>query len=149
MSSSEPVMTPPAEQPDLLPMTALGAAADAPRRWSPIEARVAALAVTVAIYVVAFGMVAGTVLHFGRSQWIGRLVPSRPLLILGTGLLLAQCSLIAIWWARSNWLSHAKTLLAISGWFITWALLIALFPMTDAKSAASGGWAICLATQTT
>jgi hypothetical protein len=119
------------------------------RRWSPIEAHVAAVAVTAAIYVIIFGLAAGMAVHFGGSHWIGSLIPNRPLLIVGSALLLAQCSLIAIWWTRSNWPSHAKTLLAALGWFWAWAMLIALLPATVAQSAAGGGWAICLAIQTT
>jgi len=121
--------------------------ADPPRRWSPIEARVAALAVTVGLYIVAIA--AAAALSAVRNSWraITTVVPEKPLLLVGVSLLMSQCSMISIWWGSSRWPSLVKSLLAVPAWVVTWALLIALLPHTEVRSAAAAGWAACFAIQ--
>lgn len=63
------------------------------------------------------------------------------------GLLQAWCSLAAIWWVRSRWTSHVKTLHAVLGCLAIWGLLLLNGERTDFSTVKGAGWLASLATQ--
>jgi hypothetical protein len=75
--------------------------------------------------------------------------PMQPLLVLAVALLMAHCSLGAIWWARSNWSPHAKTIVATVSCGGLWLVLITLLETTRHSGVAAAAWAACVATQVT
>jgi hypothetical protein len=78
------------------------------------------------------------------SQYVP--VSDHPLLILSVAMLMAQCSLGAIWWALARWPSHVKTLVAVAFCGITWALLVGLLE-TAPFEIESAAWACSLGIQ--
>jgi hypothetical protein len=74
-------------------------------------------------------------------------LPRQPLLVLTVALVMAHCSLGALWWARSAWSPHFKTIVAVLCCGGMWLLLIALLETTRRSGVAAAAWAACLATQ--
>ena len=70
-----------------------------------------------------------------------------PLVVVSVALLMAHCSLGAIWWTTSPWPSHIKTLVAIAACALTWALTIVMLSGTEFRSIESAGWAISMLVQ--
>jgi len=75
------------------------------------------------------------------------ILPSEPLLYLIVALLMAHCSLVAVWWARGNWPSHAKTLVAVLCGAGLWTLLLRLLDGARTDPAPAAAWAAGLSTQ--
>src|SRR5205807_7135003 len=64
-------------------------------------------------------------------------------------LLMAQCSLGGIWWARTRWPAHAKTFVAIATCFGVWILLLTVLKEGRGDPARAAGWSACLVIQAT
>jgi hypothetical protein len=115
-------------------------------RPQTLERRVLAVVCSVLLHVVllAGGAVATAIV---ATQGQMPALPRKPLLVLAVALLLAHCSLGAIWWARTNWSPHAKTLVAALSCGGLWLLLITLLDMARHNGLAAAAWAACVATQ--
>src|SRR5262245_26356569 len=74
-------------------------------------------------------------------------LPRQPLLVLTVALVIAHCSLGALWWARSDWSLHTKSVVATLSCVGMWLLLIGLLETTRRSGVAATAWAACLATQ--
>lgn len=105
------------------------------------------LALVVAAVVVSSGLL----LAMAFIGAVHRLEQSDPraqtLVIIGAAQILADCSLVGVWWARSAWPSHARTLVAVFCIATLWGLLVLLFRGVTFASAHSGGWAASFVTQ--
>jgi len=105
------------------------------------------LALIAAILAVAAGLLL-VMVFISALQRVDRAGPDgRLMLTLGLAQVMADCSLVGIWWARSSWPSHAKTLLAIGGCAALWSLLVMLLNTAEFRTAAGTAWAASFATQ--
>jgi hypothetical protein len=77
-----------------------------------------------------------------------RLAPREPLLVMAVSLVMAHCSLGAIWWARTNGSQHARVLLVAVSCAGMWLLLLLLLETTRHSGVAAAAWGACLATLT-
>src|SRR5262245_2705763 len=73
--------------------------------------------------------------------------PWDPLLLSAVGMSMAQCSLGGIWWARTRWPLHLKTLVAIVGFSGVWGMLLAVLDESRGQPHRAAGWAAAFATQ--
>lgn len=76
-----------------------------------------------------------------------RAMPREPLLVMAVALVMAHCSLGAIWWVRTSWPPHAKTLVAAISTAGLWLLLIGLLDTTRQNGVAASAWAASVMTQ--
>ena len=123
-------------------MTELSTAESRPTSSGTTNARATAILVVVALYFAISALsiqVVETLIAYGLE--ISR-EPS-PLI----GWLQAWSSLIAIWWVRSQWTSHVKTLIAAVTCFLIWGVLVLGGERTDFASARGAGWLASLMTQ--
>ena len=111
-----------------------------------LERRVMAIGTAIVLHAVIIG---GAVAAVAVERLAGRLgvFPHEPLLMTAVALLLAHCSLGAIWWARSSWPSYAKTLVAVLAAALLWLLLVGVLEATNLNEIDAAGWAAALATQ--
>lgn len=112
---------------------------------SATERRVLAVVVILGLHLAILGF--GLLAEVGAAGTGPRVVPREPLLTVIVSLLQAWCSLGAIWWARSRWPSHVKTLLTAGVCAATWAALIGILDATDFTSDRAAGWGASLVTQ--
>ena len=111
-------------------------------KWRRLAAILASIGLHVLI--IAIGLFAGWIqLVLSTNAFAG----DAPLLLVSVGLLMAHCSLGAIWWTISPWPSHLKTLVAACACAITWAMLVLLLSRTEFRSIESAGWAISMGLQ--
>jgi len=73
--------------------------------------------------------------------------PPQPLLLAAVALLMAHCSLGGIWWARTSWPSHVKTLVAVLVCVAAWGMLLAVLPEGRSQADHAAGWAASFGTQ--
>src|SRR5262245_29080058 len=73
--------------------------------------------------------------------------PWEPLLTTSVALAMAQCSLGAIWWARSDWPMYLKTVVVAVACAVFWGMLLAVLDETRGQPDRAAGWAGGLATQ--
>jgi hypothetical protein len=73
--------------------------------------------------------------------------PPQPLLLAAVALLMAHCSLGGIWWARTRWPSHVKTLLAVLVCAAAWGMLLVVLPEGRSQADHAAGWAASFGTQ--
>lgn len=86
------------------------------------------------------------------SAWVAfrgssALLPAEPLIIAVIALVAAQCSLGAIWWSRTSWPAHWKTLAGIVVCADLWVLLMATLDSVHREPIAAACWAAALAVQ--
>ncbi|HZN33630.1 MAG TPA: hypothetical protein VFB80_07415 [Pirellulaceae bacterium] len=114
---------------------------------SPLERRVLAIGTAVVLHAAILGLAAAVHAAAQAAGRVPALPQGPPLLLAAVALVMAHCSLGAIWWARSNWPSYAKTLVAVLATAALWALLIGVLESTDLAETAAAAWAASLATQ--
>jgi len=111
-----------------------------------IERHVLAVAAVVLLHLVLLGggaAASAVVAARGPGAWL----PRQPLLVSLVALLLAHWSLAAIWWARSAWPAHLKTLLAVVWCAGLWLLLIGRLQTVRLEPIAAAGWATSIGLQ--
>jgi hypothetical protein len=113
----------------------------------PHERRVLAIGTAIVLHAAIVSVAA--VLHaIVMTTGNARGLPREPLLLTVVALLLAHASLGAVWWARCDWPSYAKTLIAVLATVALWVLLMGVLQSTSITQPAAAGWAAALATQT-
>jgi hypothetical protein len=118
----------------------------APPAMRSIEGRILAVAAAVLLHCVLVGggaVAAAIVAARGGLVFL----PRQPLLVCLVALLLAYCSLGAIWWARSAWPTHLKTLIAVLLCTCLWALLVGRLDTVRVQPIAAACWAASIGTQ--
>jgi hypothetical protein len=75
--------------------------------------------------------------------------PEQPLLVLAVAFILAHCSLASIWWVRSNWSAHTKSIAAALAIGCLWLLLVQLLHTARESGPATLAWGACIALQVT
>lgn len=111
---------------------------------APTRGAYAELAIVASALVVSAGVLL-VLLLIGALHVVGKSAPyAQWMIIVGAAQVMADCSLVGIWWARSNWPSHAKTLLAVLCYAALWFLLILLLDSVDFHHVASAGWVVAL-----
>jgi hypothetical protein len=120
---------------------------DPPQRLSlaarMIERRILTIAAIVLMHVVLLAVSALASAILNASVFL----PKEPLLVTTVALLLAHCSLCAIWWARTSWSPHVKTadLLFLMGGL--WILLVSALDSTRSSPMLAASWVTCLMIQ--
>ena len=112
----------------------------------PLERRVLAVGTAIVLHAVLLGAAAGVQAIVAATGSL-RAVPREPLLVTAVALLLAHCSLGALWWARTTWPSYAKTLAGAGATALIWVLLVGVLEATNMTESAAVGWAASLTTQ--
>jgi hypothetical protein len=106
-----------------------------------------AMAVVVLLHVIVVAVIAELLwASVDRRPTILR-PPPQPLLLTAVALLLAHCSLGGIWWARTKWPMHAKTLAAVLACLAIFGMLLAILPEGRSQADHAAGWAASFATQ--
>lgn len=111
-----------------------------------VECYVLAVAVVVLLHLVLLAFAAATsavVASRGGLAW----APRQPLLLALVAVLLAHCSSGAIWWARSTWPAHVKTLLALVCCAGLWLVLTGCLKTVALAPLAAAAWATSIALQ--
>jgi hypothetical protein len=114
--------------------------------FQPLERRVLAVGTAIVLHAVLLGIAAGVQAIVARAGrvWV---VPQEPLLVTAVALLMAHCSLGALWWARAKWPSYAKTLAAALATALIWVLLLGVLNTADLSESAAVAWAASLTIQ--
>jgi hypothetical protein len=111
-----------------------------------VERRILAVAAAIGLHVVllAVGAAAAALVATGH-RW--QVIPRDPLRLVAISLVMAHCSLGAIWWARTRLSPNIKTLLAVALCGGLWLLLINLLQSTQESGLVSSAWAASVAAQ--
>ncbi len=113
---------------------------------SPVERQVMAVGAAIVLHAVVLGGAAAAQAVVSETGSVPAL-PREPLLVTTVALLMAHCSLGAVWWARTLWPSYAKTLVGALATALVWVLLVGILETTSFAQSAAAGWAASLATQ--
>jgi hypothetical protein len=111
-----------------------------------LERRVLAVGTVIVLHAVLLGAAAGVQAIVAATGSL-RAAPREPLLMAAVAMLMAHCSLGALWWARTTWPSYAKTLVGALSTALIWALLVGVLEATSMSQSAAVGWAASLTTQ--